>query len=49
MAKNENHQINIATDDRFIMVLNVNHKSSLSLAGNSASITRITVYPKSHR
>lgn len=38
MAKNENHQINIATDDRFIMVLNLNHKSSLSFAGNSVSI-----------
>ncbi|MGX8850430.1 hypothetical protein [Amedibacillus sp. YH-ame10] len=48
MAREDNRQIGISTDNRFKMTLNVNNKSSLSLAGESANITTITVYPKGY-
>lgn len=31
------------------MTVNVNHSSSLSVAGESSSINRITVYPKNYK
>lgn len=49
MAKDENRQIHIFTSNSYSIRVNVTSKSSLSIAGNNAAVTRITVYPKNYR
>ena len=49
LAKNENRQIDLYTSNKYTMTVNVNHSSSLSVAGESSSINRITVYPKNYK
>lgn len=49
LAKNENRQIDLYTSNKYTMTFNVNHSSSLSVAGESSSINRITVYPKNYK
>ena len=48
MAKDENRQICINTNNKYKMTLNVTHSSSLSLAGDSAGVTSVSVYPKGY-
>lgn len=48
MAKDENRQLNVITNNGFNITINISHKSSLSLAGESTGITSVTVYPRNY-
>lgn len=48
MAKEQNRQIDLYTSNRYTMTVNVSNSSSLGIAGDSATINRVTVYPKNY-